>query len=743
MTPSIFRLHVCFWLAGWSAVAGGATAQGASQTITFVANAENQTKPRVRYTGHAWEADQGGFLAGAGRGHRLLTEVAPDAGDFRIELELSLPAANREAVLFLGGDSELAFAAGAKGWKLRGRFFRAGDAPLEFAAPAITAGKSFALVVERKAEVVTILADGAVVHRGVCSAAALGALGLDPGAGTVRLYTFTASGVFAPSRMAAKPFGNPFGMQLRRAPDTSAAVYEPVVVRGALTNESSILRLADGTLETYSVTKPASDSVTVQRSRDGGLTWSEPQTAFTLPGRAYYALQVLAASDGARHAVVHVFGEGPGGYRGRLYEVYYTTLAAGATTWSAPQRIVPGYIGSIRGFIQLARSGRLVLAVGRAIPTREQAPTSGPDYGWNDTLVYFSDDQGATWRQSPDVLSLELKTPNVTRYGAVEPVLLELRDGRVWMLVRDRQGRLVQSFSAGGERWSPLERTPFISSDSPAALLRLRDGKIVLLTNACQNWTDPRSYAMGGREVLHAAISADEGKTWRGFREILHETDVVSGGDRGTAYPTLAETPDGKVVVVSGQGEGKRAIVTFDPRWLEERAVRDELASGPAAWTQYGDEGLRVETAEGGARAVAIPLKATGLCGALWNFPISAEGELRARIRIPAQAKSVRFSLNDHFNRIDDQHAAERAVFTLEAAKIEWPADGRAHDLTLTWSRAQEAGEVLASIDGKAPVRIASARAAQFGVNYLRIEFRAEADAGHLTIGQLSVQLPR
>ena len=743
MTPSIFRLRVCFWLAGWSAVAGGATAQGASQTITFVANAENQTKPRVRYTGHAWEADQGGFLAGAGRGHRLLTEVAPDAGDFRIELELSLPAANREAALVLGGDSELVFAAGATGWKLRGRFFRAGDAPLEIAAPAIKAGKSFALVVERKGEGLTILADGAVVHRGACSAAALGALGLDPGAGTVRLYTLVATGVFATSRLAAKPFGNPFGMQLRRAPASSAVVYEPVVLRGALTNESAIVRLADGSLETYSVTKPASDSITVQRSRDGGLTWSEPQVAFTLPGRAYYALQVLAAADGARHAAVHVFGEGPGGYRGRLYEVYHSKLAAGATAWSAPQRIVPGYIGSIRGFIQLARSGRLVLAVGRAIPAREQPPKSGPDFGWNDSFVYFSDDQGATWRQSPDVLSLELKAPNATRYGAVEPVLLELRDGRVWMLVRDRQGRLMQSFSADGERWSPLDRTSFISSDSPAALLRLRNGKIVLLTNACQNWTDPRSYAMGGREVLHAAISADEGKTWRGFREILHETDVVSGGDRGTAYPTLAETLDGKVVVVSGQGQGKRAIVTFDPRWLEERAVRDELASGPAAWTQYGDEGLRVETVEGGARAVAIPLKATGLCGALWNFPISAEGELRAKILIPAQAKAVRLSLNDHFNRIDDKHAAEHAVFTLEAAKIGLPADGRAHDLTLTWSRAAQAGEVLVSVDGKTPVRVAAMRRAEFGVNYLRVEFRADADTGHVTIGQLSAQVPR
>lgn len=742
MNPAIFRLRACFWLAGCSAVAVGAVAQGEPQTITFVANAENQTTPRVRYTGHAWVADPGGFLAGTGRGHRLLTELAPDAGDFRIELELSLPAANRESALVLGGDSELVFAAGAKGWKLRGRFFRAADAPLAIAAPAVKAGRSFGLAVERKGEVVAIFADGVVVHRGACSAAALGALGLDPGAGTVRLSTLTASGVFAASRIAAKPFGNSFGMQLRRPPATSAGVYAPVIVRGALTNESSLLCLADGTLETYSVAKPASDSVTVQRSRDGGFTWSEPQTAFTLPGRAYYALQVLVAGDGARHAAVHVFGEGPGGYRGRLYEVYHTTRAAGATAWSAPQRIVPGYIGSIRGFIQLARSGRLVLAVGRAIPAREQAPTSGPDFGWNDTFVYFSDDRGATWRQSPDVLSLELKTPNATRYGAVEPVLLELRDGRVWMLVRDRQGRLMQSFSADAKRWSPLERSDFISSDSPAALLRLRDGKIVLLTNACQNWTDPRSYAMGGREVLHAAISADDGKTWRGFREIFHETDVVSGGDRGTAYPTLAETAEGKVVVVSGQGEGKRAIVTFDPRWLEERTVRDDLADGPVAWTHYGDEGLRVATAEGGTRAVAIPLKATGLCGALWNFPMAAAGELKARIQIPAQARAVRLSLNDHFTRIDDLRAAEHAVFTLEAAKTGWPADGRAHDLTLTWSRAPGGGEVQVAVDGQPSARFPAQRPAQFGVNYLRVEFRGGADAGHLSLGDLSVRLP-
>ncbi len=741
MTPLPRRL--CAYLGAFLMGAAHVTAAqttGAS-AITFVANAENLTKPRVRYTGNPWVADQGGFLLGAGRGHRLLTAMAPGAGDFRIELELSLPAAGRESSVVLGADSELVVAAAAKQWTLRGRFFRAGDAAVPIAAPSIKAAQSFALVIERHGENVIIAVDGAVVHRGPCSGAALAALGLDPGPGSVRLYTLTASGAFSGAGVAVKPFANPFGMQLRPVPATARAVREPVIVRGAISNETSIVRRRDGALEVFAVTKPASDSVNFVRSTDGGLTWSEPQVAFSLPGRAYYALQVLEAEDGALHAAVHVAGEGPGGYRGRLYEVYHTKRAVGSGAWSTPQRVVPGYVGSIRGFIQRRWGGRLLLAVGRSIPERGEAPKTGPDFGWNDTFVYYSDDQGATWRQSPDQLSVELKTPNVTRYGAVEPVLLELHHGRVWMLIRDRQGRLQESYSRDGERWSAPERTGFISSDSPAGLLRLRDGRIVLLANACQNWTDPRSYAMGGREVVHAAISADEGKTWRGFREIFHETNIVSGGDRGTAYPTLAENTDGKVVVVSGQGEGKRAIVTFDPRWLEEREQRDDLSVGPAAWTQYGDDGLRVETVDG-VRAAALPLKATGLCGALWNFPLGESGELRARVQLPPQAQAVRFSLTDHFNRIDDQRAAEHAVFTVEADQVNLAAEGKWHDVVFKWNGATAFGEVFVMIDGKLAGTFAAQRRAQFGVNYLRIEFRGDADAGRILIGNLSARLP-
>lgn len=719
--------------------AGSAAQPSASNTtITFVANAENQTAPRVRYSGRAWTVDQGGFLVGAGRGHRLLTTADPDAGDFRVELDLALPRAGRESLLVVGAGSELAMASGARSWKLRGRFFRAGDAPIEFAAPDVKPGKSFNLVLERRGEQVALSVEGREYFRGACSPAAVNALGLDPDLGLVHLYTFAASGHFGATAAEAKPFGNPFGMQLRPAPRDVRSVWAPAIVREAPTNEASIVARRDGTLELYAITKPASDSVSAIRSRDGGLSWSEPKIAFRLPGRAYYALVVLEAADGAMHAVYHILGDGPGGYRGRLYEVYHTRRPAGTGDWSEPQKVVPGYVGSINGFIQLAASGRLVLAVARAVPAREQPPANGPDYGWNDTFVYFSDDQGTSWRASPDQLSLVLGAPNVTRYGAIEPALLELRDGRVWMLVRDRGGRLWQSFSRGGERWSQLERTGFISSDSPADLLRLRDGRIVLLTNPCQNWTDPRSYAMGGREVLQAAISADDGRTWRGFREILHETDVVSGGDRGTSYASLAENTAGKVVVVSGQGEGKRAVLMFDPGWLEESGANNDLALGPVEWTQYGDDGLRVEALPAGQTALAIPQKSTGLCGASWNFPLAAAGEISARIEVPAEARGLRLVLNDHFTRIDDGRAAAQAVYSIP---LDAPADSAAppgREVRLRWADATRRGELTIEIDGRPAGTFAAQRPAQFGVNYLRVEFRSMVNQGSVRLAGLT-----
>ena len=143
-------------------------------------------------------------------------------------------------------------------------------------------------------------------------------------------------------------------------------------------------------------------------------------------------------------------------------------------------------------------------------------------------------------------------------------MLLELGDGRVWMLVRDRGGRLWQSFSPDGERWPALERSPFISSDSPAELLRLRNGNILLLTNACQAMPDGGTLRLGceparGRKVKVTVSDTGVGIKPEHLQRIfdLYFTTKERGSGIGLSmvYRTV-QMHDGEIEVQSTPGKG-------------------------------------------------------------------------------------------------------------------------------------------------------------------------------------------
>ena len=90
----------------------------------------------------------------------------------------------------------------------------------------------------------------------------------------------------------------------------------------------------------------------------------------------------------------------------------------------------------------------------------------------------------------------------------------------------------------------------------------------------------------GGRDEIHAAISDDEGLTWRGFRTFYRDPfrneTPPKDGDRGTAYPQGTCTPDGRIVVLTGQGRGKRNAIEIDPNWLTSPLAPPAIGSmGP------------------------------------------------------------------------------------------------------------------------------------------------------------------
>jgi predicted neuraminidase len=138
-----------------------------------------------------------------------------------------------------------------------------------------------------------------------------------------------------------------------------------------------------------------------------------------------------------------------------------------------------------------------------------------------DSFCYLSDDDGRTWRESQRV------KPGT---GSWEPACIELKDGRVLMLMRTQMGGQFQSHSSdGGATWSEPTLTPLVGTQAPVAITRVpTTGDLLAVWNhnpaAADGWR---------RNPLTAAISRDEGETWGPFR------NVEDAPDDAWAYPAV------------------------------------------------------------------------------------------------------------------------------------------------------------------------------------------------------------
>lgn len=466
---------------------------------------------------------------------------------------------------------------------------------------------------------------------------------------------------------------------------------KPYIVGQSPANESTLVTLPDGTHKIFFINRPGNADRMMSLHSSDGIKWSDPMVEFELPGEAYYANRVVVSKSGTIHCVFHVWSTGDLGYRGRQLDLWYTSQKTG-DQWAKPKKIFEGYVGSIRSFMELTNE-RLILSFGKAVPERVSKPAAGyVDYGWNEVVSLYSDDDGENWGNS-NALSIEIDSDKTTRYGAVEPDVIELESGRLWMLIRTNKGVLYESFSLdGGSSWSDPEPSMFISSDSPPAFLRLRDGRLVLFFNMNQRWDDPNSYAFGGREALHAAISADDGKSWKGFREVFNVYGRNSlgevKGDRGTAYPSATETEDGRIILVTGQGES-RSILILDPDYLEETSEIE----------------LQVST----SNTVDLPAQ-------LFHFGARRSGIVHMTLDVPEAVSSIRIELTDHYTIPTDTAVNKNPVCLGHLPISNNPG---LLELSIEWNMDR----------GKAKIRLPNNRTHTYnikrdsvtGINYLRL----------------------
>ena len=487
-------------------------------------------------------------------------------------------------------------------------------------------------------------------------------------------------------------------------------------------------------------------------SGDNGRTWSAPKPLFDLPREAgvfgYY--DFLVGSDGELHFFFLLEPPRHGRAPEEQLDIYYVRSTNNRTQWEPSRAIWRGRGGDLLSVIQL-RSGRLLLPI--SYRTKRNWGNRGEGFDaytytgqFNSSSIY-SDDGGKTWTQSRS----ELKTPTPdieTIEGAVEPVVLQLGNGRIWMLIRSQMGRFYESFSDDeGALWTPPVPTSVVSSDSPPALVRLVDNRVAMLWNNCLRFP----YAYGGRHVLHAAFSGDDGRTWRGYREVMRDPlrnqPPPPSGDFGPSYPYATVTKDGKILFSlacetgtrCGQPENpagfvpvqKRHLMLVDPAWIAATAVREDFSNGLDEWSAFGVKGVELEPhpSRGESRVLAIKkLDATWPSAAVWNFPMGTGGKLELKMLLKSGCKGAVISLTDHYSVPYDAEDSLHSVFSFEiSAEGALPGGKRLepdqwHTLEIEFDTRRRTVKV---VEGGQELAVLPAKRESVGISYLRLKSSA------------------
>lgn len=255
-------------------------------------------------------------------------------------------------------------------------------------------------------------------------------------------------------------------------------------------------------------------------------------------------------------------------------DVWAIRSVDGGKTWRDRQEIsalfhhVSPYCRSLIQLTQ-ARDGTIVVPLQLRVGNRNR----------NIVTTVISRDEGRTWEAGRSILDIGGAG---VHDGLLEPTLVGLRDGRVWMLLRTNLDVFYESFSSdSGLTWSKPAPTKIDASSSPGFLLRLASGRLMLLWNRLypEGRNDyPRRTGKGTsehsaswhRDELSLAFSSDDGRSWSKPVVILRGENLVS-------YSLAFERRPGEIYLTA-QRHGNRSF-----RFLEADFLPESVPSASAA----------------------------------------------------------------------------------------------------------------------------------------------------------------
>jgi len=220
-------------------------------------------------------------------------------------------------------------------------------------------------------------------------------------------------------------------------------------------------------------------------------------------------------------------------------------------TWSDPSllRLDEGWM--VRGKPIVLASGKYLLPIYHETGSdREIVPAD------TTSLFLIYDPATKQWTPSGRIRS---------RLGNLQPSPVETSPGHLLAFCRrgggyggQDDGWLVRTESSdGGMTWTPGQDSQFPNPNSAVELLRLQNGKLLLIYN--DSFSD--------RTPLTAALSSDGGRTWPVKRNLMTGKDSF-------AYPSAVQTADGRIHLVFTTNN--RKTVTY-MSFTEDEIVRPSV----------------------------------------------------------------------------------------------------------------------------------------------------------------------
>ena len=141
----------------------------------------------------------------------------------------------------------------------------------------------------------------------------------------------------------------------------------------------------------------------------------------------------------------------------------------------------------------------------------------------------ISTDEGKTWKLHGAVK---------TEKAGLENMIVELKDGRLWMLIRTEKVLWESHSSDKGRTWTPGRPTSIPTPHSRFFIRRLASGSLLLVNH----------YKFTGRSHLTAQLSTDDGVTWN--------DGLLLDERSGVSYPDGVQDKDGLIWITYDRDRG-------------------------------------------------------------------------------------------------------------------------------------------------------------------------------------------